>query len=130
MSNYQPLVLDVGQCDFDHANISRMLTNEFHADVRRASTVEEAFQAVRDGDYNLVLINRVFDSDGDLGIGLIERLKAADETRETPIVLVSNYADAQESAVALGAQPGFGKGSLDSSETRDALATALGVDGG
>ena len=47
MSTDKPQVLDVGQCDFDHDNISRMLTEEFGADVKQAATSEEAFRAVR-----------------------------------------------------------------------------------
>ncbi|MEK6676516.1 MAG: response regulator [Planctomycetota bacterium] len=126
MNAKKPRVLDVGQCDFDHGNISRMLSTDFGADVVRAGTGEEAFQAVREGRFDLVLINRVFDADGASGLDLIRRLQSHDETKTTPLALVSNYSDAQDAAVALGAKRGFGKDALTRSETRDALESLLG----
>ena len=41
MSTNEPRMLDVGQCDCDHDNISPMLSKEFGADVKRATTAEE-----------------------------------------------------------------------------------------
>ena len=125
MSTNEPRVLDVGQCDFDHDNISRMLSEEFGADVKRAATAEEAFRAVRAGLYDLVLVNRVLDADGASGSGLIQRLLSNEITRATPTMLVSNFAEAQDAAVALGAIRGFGKNTMTSSETRDLLAPLL-----
>ena len=122
----KPWVLDVGQCDFDHENIGRMLVEDFGADVKRAATTEEAFRAVRAGHYDLVLINRILDADGASGLDLIKRLQSHEETRITPVVLVSNYTEAQEAAVALGARRGFGKDTLTSTETRDVLTALLG----
>ncbi len=126
MSANKPRVLDVGQCDFDHENISRMLVEDFGADVKRSATTEEAFQAVRAGHYALVLINRIIDADGASGLDLIKRLQSHEETRVTPVVLVSNYAEAQDAAVALGAKRGFGKNTLTGTETRDVLTALLG----
>ncbi len=119
------MVLNVGQCDFDHGNISRMLSEGSSADVHRAATSEEAFSAVRAGHFDLVLVNRVFDADGASGLDHIRRLLSNDDTRATPTMLVSNYADAQDAAVALGATRGFGKNALNSPETRDQLASLL-----
>ncbi len=118
-------VLDVGQCDFDHDNISRMLSEEFGADVKRAATAEEAFRAVRAGLYVLVLVNRVLDADGTSGLDVIQRLLSNEDAGATPTMLVSNYADAQDAAVALGTTRGFGKNTLTSPETRDQLASLL-----
>ncbi len=41
-------------------------------------------------------------------------------------MLVSNYEDAQQDAVARGALPGFGKAALRQPETRNRLAAILG----
>ncbi len=60
----------------------------------------------------MVLVNRVFDADGDSGVDLIRQIKADEALQTTPILLVSNYADAQEEATAAGAVPGFGKAEL------------------
>ena len=125
MGNYEPRVLDVGQCDFDHDNISRMLAEEFGADVKRAATGEDAFRALEAAHYDLVLVNRVLDADGASGLDLIQRILASEDIRATPTMLVSNYADAQDAAVALGAARGFGKNTLTSPETRDLLAPML-----
>ncbi|MHC4696067.1 MAG: response regulator [Planctomycetota bacterium] len=122
----KPKVLDVGECGFDHGNISRMLSEEFSADVERVDTSEGAFRAIRAGQYDLVLVNRVLDSDGTSGLDLIQRLQSHEETRSTPVMLVSNYAKAQDVAVALGAERGFGKAALASSDTRGLLVRLLG----
>ena len=126
MSGNKPMVLDVGQCGFDHGNISRMLSDGFNANVKQAGTTEEAFQAVRAGHYDLVLINRILDADGASGLELIQRLQSHEETRVTPVVLVSNYTEAQDAAVAMGAKRGFGKDTLTSTATREVLAAILG----
>ena len=126
MNRNKPRVLNVGHCDFDHGNIARVLAEEFDAGVERAATIEKAFEAVRAGQYDLVLVNRVLDADGSSGLDLIRRMQSHEETRGTPVALVSNYADAQDAAVALGAQRGFGKDALSKPETRDRLASLLG----
>ena len=125
MNDNKPMVLNVGQCDFDHGNISRMLSEGFSADVQQAATSEEAFCAVQGARFDLVLINRVLDADGASGLDLIRRWLSNNDTRATPTMLVSNYADAQDAAVALGATRGFGKNALTSPETRDQLASLL-----
>ena len=42
-----------------------------------------------------------------------------------PVMLVSNYPDAQQEAQAAGAVPGFGKAQVSSPETLDLLRTYL-----
>jgi hypothetical protein len=43
-----------------------------------------------------------------------------------PVMLVSNYEDAQREAVAAGAQPGFGKAALGQPQTLARLKEVLG----
>ncbi len=59
-----------------------------------------------------MLVNRVFDADGSSGLDFIKTLKADAALTATPVMLVSNYEDAQAQAVAVGAVPGFGKATL------------------
>lgn len=125
MSTGSPMVLDVGQCNMDHGNLSAMLAERFGAAVQRAHTIDEALAALRNAHYDLVLANRVFDADGAEGLDLIRRMQTDPQTRSIPVMLVSNYADAQETAVALGARPGFGKAALDRPETIAVLAPFL-----
>src|SRR4051794_6307159 len=100
-------VLSVGQCHFDHGNISRVLSSQFSAEVVPAATADEALSALRQGGFALVLVNRVFDSDGGSGLELIREI--AGSPGSAPVMLVSNFEDAQARAVAAGAVRGFGK---------------------
>lgn len=105
-------ILDVGQCDLDHGNIGGLLRRQFSAEVERAHTVAEALQALSARSFDLVLVNRIFDQTGESGLDFIRTVKSEPATSTTPIVLVSNYPDAQAEAVEAGALPGFGKASL------------------
>ena len=105
-------VLSVGQCFADHSAISRTLRTQFAAEVVPADDAEEALQRVREEAFDLVLINRIFDRDGSQGLELIKELKADEKTAQIPVMLVSNYEDSQQQAVAAGAVPGFGKSAL------------------
>ena len=123
----KPQVLSVGQCGFDHGNIGRVLAEHFGAEVQAAATSELALRAVRDGQFDLVLVNRVFDANGDSGLELIKKWQSDEETRATPVMLVSNYSDAQDAAIALGARPGFGKNALTAPETHERLSSVLSI---
>ncbi len=72
----------------------------------------QALTSLRAGEFDLVLVNRIFDGDGSKGIELIRAIKADPHLARTPVMLVSNYAEAQAEAKELGALPGFGKGDL------------------
>jgi two-component system chemotaxis response regulator CheY len=73
-----------------------------------------------------VLVNRQFARLGGLGVELIERMKADPQLAAIPVMLLSDYPDAQQEAVAAGADPGFGKSDLASDSTRQKLARFLG----
>lgn len=118
-------VLDVGQCDRDHAGIAQLLKEHFEVAVDRAKSAEQVEYMLGFYEYDLVLVNRIFDADGAQGLELIRRLKSAAPTRDVPAMLVSNYADAQAAACALGALPGFGKAELSERGTVERLRAAL-----
>lgn len=119
-------VLSVGQCALDSGSIGRLMEQELGATVQRSETAGDAVAKLKAGQYDLVLVNRVFDADGDSGLALIEQIKQDDALQRVPVMLVSNYADAQEQAVALGALHGFGKAALGQPETKDRLLAVLG----
>ena len=125
MSRQEPRVLDVGQCDFDHGNIGKMLVEQFGAVVDRARNTDEAITAISNNRYDIVLVNRIFDADGAEGTELIKKLQADESNRKTTVMLVSNYADAQDAAVALGAKRGFGKDAIGDPATIQCLAAFL-----
>ena len=117
-------VLSVGQCGADHGGISWAFRS-LGAEVTPAATQTEALELLGEGAFDLVLVNRVFDADGDSGVELIRRIKADEALRATPVLLVSNYADAQRQAVEAGAEPGFGKASLGRPEMLDKVRPFL-----
>ena len=120
-----PHVLDVGQCGFDHGSISRHLKATYGAEVTAADSAGQALVSLRAGEFDLVLVNRVFDGDGTPGLALIRSIKDDPELAGTPVMLVSNYPEAQAEAKQLGALPGFGKGDLRSGRSVAALDAAL-----
>ena len=117
-------VLSVGQCGADHGGISYAL-RALGAEATPAATEAEALERLLEGAFNLVLVNRVFDADGGSGLDFIRRIKADEALRATPVMLVSNYADAQREAVEAGAEPGFGKASLGRPEMLDKIRPFL-----
>jgi CheY-like chemotaxis protein len=108
----KPRILSVGQCSFDHGSMTRHLGKIYGAEVAKANTVGEALVTLRAGNFDLVLVNRVFDGDGTQGLDLIRAIKADPELASIPVMLVSNYEDVQVEAQSLGALPGFGKADL------------------
>lgn len=118
-------VLSVGQCSMDHGGLSRHFRKAFDAEVVRADTFDEAHAALKGGGFGLVLVNRITDADGSAGLDLIGSLKSDPTLADLPVMLVSNYPDAQQAAVALGALPGFGKASLGRAEADEKIRAAL-----
>jgi DNA-binding response OmpR family regulator len=117
-------VLDVGNCDPDHGAIRAMLVNHFDVDVDRVMFVEEAQAQLARQSYDLVLVNRRIFADDSDGMALVRSMRA-DSADRTPAMVVSNFAEAQEAAVAAGAEPGFGKAALGRPETIERLARYL-----
>jgi CheY-like chemotaxis protein len=118
-------VLDVGQCAPDHYGIRDLIEQDFDARVDSADSIGEALNLMRRERYDLVLINRVLFNDGADGLELVRIAKR--EELSTPIMMVSNYPEAQSEAVAAGAVPGFGKANLRSAQTREHLMKFLPV---
>ena len=57
----RPRILSVGQCGYDHGQISRQLARQIDADVVPADSHKAALDAVRAGGVDLVLVNRIGD---------------------------------------------------------------------
>jgi DNA-binding response OmpR family regulator len=115
-------ILDVGQCGVDGPEMEELFTSELDADVLSVDTADEAKQALREEDFDVVLVNRVIDADGSSGVDLIGQLKTSGV--KTAIMLVSDHEDAQEQAVKLGGVRGFGKSELGSRETLQKIREA------
>jgi len=121
-------VLDVGNCDVDHDAIRAMLEKSFAAEVTQAHGPDDALALLRNRPFDLVLVNRKLDQDYSDGLAIIEQVKADAQLAKTPCMLVTNYPDQQQLAVAAGAEYGFGKKSLYAAETQKRLARFLGND--
>lgn len=119
-------VLDVGQCDPDHGAIRRMLDREFDVEITRVNTGDEAVAQLRARPFDLVLINRKLDIDYSDGLEILKRIKADRDLKEARVMLVTNYPEHQETAVAAGALYGFGKAQLNDGATVERLTAVLG----
>ncbi|AGA27132.1 response regulator [Singulisphaera acidiphila] len=120
-----PRILSVGQCGYDHGNLTRALAGRLNAQITAADTFDDALSKLRTGNYNLLLVNRVTDLDGSHGLELIQAVKADPLLAGTPTMLVSDLANAQEEAVSLGALPGFGKSAMNDPKTLSRIEASL-----
>lgn len=119
-------VLSVGQCFADHSSLSRTLKKHFDADVVAADSASEAIGLLEQQTFDLMLVNRVFDANGASGVDLIRQLMQGVPQATVPVMLVSNYEDAQREAVAAGARPGFGKSALAQPQMLGRVKDVLG----
>lgn len=119
-------VLLVGHCGPD-AYMLRSAVRSALPDAQINMVDDDAALAAALDPADLVLVNRVLDGRfaSTDGIGLIEALSANKSAR---FMLVSNFADAQARAEAVGALPGFGKADARSDETVRRIKAALAAD--
>ncbi len=118
-------ILDVGQCNADNSRISQLLNQNFDVEILRAHSHAEAVQLAVETKFDLVLINRLLDADGAPGMAILQELKGNEATSDIPVIVVSNFTETQEQAVAAGAVSGFGKAALDEESTLQILSNYL-----
>ena len=119
-------ILDVGNCGPDFSSISEFLTANFTCEVLQAHGPEDTLATLRSGQVDLVLVNRKLDRDYSDGIEIIKQIKADDNLKSVPVMLITNYPEHQDAAVKAGAEHGFGKLEFDKPETLERLQRALG----
>ena len=121
-------VLSVGQCNVDHGAVRECwkptspLKSCRPKRLRRTVTLEHE-------KFDLVMVNRKLDVDYSDGLEIIRRIKADPKLAATPCMLVTNYPEHQEAAVAAGAEPGFGKLAYDRTETARAAGPVSRLEG-
>lgn len=115
-------VLSVGQCGYDDSRIGALVREVLGAFLDRAGDGAEALKMLGEKSYALVLANRQFDRGGS-GLELISRMKS--DGVSIPVMLVSDYPEAQAAAMEAGAKMGFGKSALSREGTKDVLRAAL-----
>ena len=118
-------VVDVGNCGMDHESLRAMLEANFQVSLIQAHSVDEALDFLRAHDVDLLLVNRIFDRDQSDGLEMIKRVQADPELATTVCMLISNFDEYQQQAVAAGAELGFGKQRLQETKTKESLARFL-----
>jgi CheY-like chemotaxis protein len=118
-------VIDVGNCVPDHSAIRGLVEGSFDARVVKAEDLAALLRALDEGPADLILVNRKLDIDYSDGMAIVRHLKSDAKWSQLPVMLITNYPEHQAEAVAAGAEPGFGKLELRSSETLAKLQKIL-----
>ena len=118
-------VLDVGNCVPDHSAIRAMLERTFGAQVLQTHGPDDTLALLRNQPVDLVLVNRKLDQDYSDGLDIVKSIKADKQLARLPCMIISNYPEQQEIAVAAGAAYGFGKKELYAEATQDRLKSFL-----
>src|SRR5260221_5048626 len=113
-------ILDVGQCGLDGPRMARLWHDALGAEVDCADTSDDAVEMLQSNNYDVVLVNRVLAADESAGLEVISRL--LELGLGTPVMLVSDLSEAQDAALRLGAERGFGKGPLGAVLPREPVA--------
>lgn len=118
-------VLSVGQCGPDTAQLKQLVERGHGAELVPAVDWNDAQRQLSEGAFALVLVNRKLDVDYSDGLEVIRRLKGEAAWSDVPVMMVTNFAEHQEQAVAAGAVYGFGKSELGAAATHERLAAVL-----
>jgi two-component system chemotaxis response regulator CheY len=118
-------IMSVGQCNPDHNSIRLFLEKNFECEILRIDSTDEAIAELRKEPVDLVLVNRKLDIDYTDGTILIKKMKQDESLSHIPVMLVSNYPEYQEEAVALGAVYGIGKNELGTPQAITRVQEAL-----
>ena len=114
-------VLDVGQCDYDHNNIKNVVKDACNGSTVWAHTKEEALKILsgNPNEFSLVTINRLLDKDHSEGMETLIAIKNNPELSHIPVMIISDFEEAQNKAISAGGVKGFGKTSLKTKEARN-----------
>ena len=118
-------VLNVGNCGPDNRAITAMIERHFAAEVDSVDDALQTMQQLRTQTYDLVLVNRILDRDGSDGLEVIQQIKTAPDTSDTPVMMITNFPDHQQRAQEVGALEGFGKQALQDPATCTKLGLLL-----
>ena len=116
----------VGHCGPDSSYL-RLAVGRAGKDIQVMMVDDDAeLKRMLDGGVELLLLNRQLEYgfDDREGVDLIRKLRAGYPKVKT--MLVSNYPEAQQEAVAAGALPGFGKRELGTPRVAELIRGALG----
>ncbi len=120
------ILLDCGNCSPDHQAIRQLATSAFGATVIQSHGAEDTLRLLRDGEVDLVTVNRKLDRDYSDGMDVVKAIKADPEVGSVPVMLVTNFEEHQLAAIEAGSVRGFGKLAINEPSTRQAMETYLG----
>lgn len=118
-------ILDIGNCGPDHAGITRFFKSHFDCEVLQADRAVDALEKLKAQPFDLVVVNRKLDIDYSDGLEVIREIKATPELSNVPVMMITNYAEHQDAAVAAGAVRGFGKLEYNQPETLERVQAVL-----
>lgn len=121
-------LLDCGNCGPDFHAIRQMVSNHFGASVVQSHGVEDTLELLRNQSVDLVTVNRKLDRDYTDGLDVAVAIKSDPELGSVPVMLVTNYDEHQETAMAAGCVRGFGKLAIKDPETQHLLTPFLGTE--
>ncbi len=118
-------LLDCGNCGPDFHAIRQMVSSHFGASVVQSHGIEDTLEMLRNQSVDLVTVNRKLDRDYSDGLDVAVAIKSDPELGSVPVMLVTNYEEHQETAIAAGCVKGFGKLAIKDPETRNLLEPFL-----
>lgn len=119
-------LLDCGNCPPDFQSIKQLVSEAFGANVIQCHNLDDTISVLRETKVDLVTINRKLDIDYSDGLKVAEAIKADADLSDIPVMLVTNYEDHQDAAMAIGCERGFGKLAIHDPVTRQRLHPFLG----
>ncbi|WP_302120175.1 response regulator [Allorhodopirellula heiligendammensis] len=102
-----------------------MVSSHFDATVLQTHGAEDTIELLRNRHIDLVTVNRKLDRDYSDGLEIIKKIKSDPEIGSVPVMLVTNYDEHQQAAVAEGATYGFGKLEIGTPATVEKLEPFL-----
>lgn len=118
-------LVDCGNCGPDFNSIRQMVTSHFQATVLQTHGVEDTVEMLRNRKVDLVTVNRKLDRDYSDGLEIVKAIKSDPQIADVPVMLVTNYDEHQQTAIAEGATYGFGKLEIGNVQTIEKLKPFL-----
>ena len=120
-------VVDCGNCGPDYNAIRQMVQANFEAVVLQTHGLEDTLDLLAQREVNLITVDRKLDRDYTDGMEVVRGIKADPRFSSIPVMLVTNYEEHQQAAMAEGAVQGFGKLTVRDPHTIELLQKHLGT---
>lgn len=119
-------VIDCGNCGPDYNSIRKLVQSQFDAVVLQTHGLQDTLEVLAQRPVDLITVNRKLDRDYSDGLDVIRGIKADPRFALIPVMLITNYEEYQQEALAVGAVRGFGKLALNNPATAELLQPYLG----